>query len=132
MVRNATGRLAKVFADSSPHARKHTICAKQAAGKILSQVDVVDYDLHSDEVADLPPAGSVAFSVQLREIAKGTGPAVGCPDGSKLSFDGLYAALTFNEVASKLAFKSVGETLHRSCVDPFWQCDVTFTLVPLK
>ena len=107
------------------------VCQTPAAGKILAQVDLVDYDTTS-ELAALPPVGAVAFSVVLRLIAPGTGPGVGCPNGSTLTFDGTFAADTFNQAAAALAFKRTGETLHRTSTNALVRYDMTFTLVPLN
>lgn len=109
------------------------VCQTPAAGKILAQVDVVAFDTTSEDLSALPPVGTVAFSLIPRIVtAPGTGPSVGCPDGSKLTFDGLYAVDTFLQGASKLAFKPGGETLRRTSGNALIKYDMTFTLVPLN
>ena len=107
------------------------VCQTPAAGKILAQVDLVDYDTTS-ELSALPPIGKVNFSVLLRLIAPGTGPGVGCPNGSTLTFDGLFASTAFNQAAAALSFNPTGGTLHRTFADPLYRYDMTFTLVPLN
>ena len=107
------------------------VCQTPAAGKILAQVDLVDYDTTS-ELSALPPVGTVNFSVLLRLIAPGTGPGVGCPNGSTLTFDGLFATSAFNQAAAALSFKPTGETVHRTSTSPLVRYDITFTLVPLN
>ena len=106
-------------------------CQTPAAGKILEQVKLSLYDISSGDLSALPPVGTVAFSILLGTVAPGTGPGVNCPDGSKLTFDGAYAADTFNQAAAALAFKQTGETLHRSATGLI-KYDMTFTLVPLN
>ena len=107
------------------------VCQTPAAGKILAPIILTDYDVAS-ELSSLPPVGSVAFSLILRVTAPGTGPGVGCPDGSTLTFDGLYAADTFQLAGGSLAFAPTGGTLHRTSKDPLIRYDMTFTLVPLN
>jgi hypothetical protein len=72
------------------------------------------------------------FSLVLPIVAPGTGPGVGCPDGSTLTFDGLIATDAFNQASALLAFKRTGATLHRTSNDPVVNYDLTYLLTSLN